>query len=103
MEIQSRYDDVNCWTLFTGMHNNTEVSQVAVDINEDYGFIHQISSFPEKQGYGTQLIEHLRSLGLNTLEGDADPDSVEFWYKFSPTWKDDSFTIRFDSLEKAEG
>lgn len=98
MEIQTRYDAVNCWTLFVGREDDIEVGQLAVDINEDYGFVHKISSYPERKGYGTQLINHLRSIGLNVIEGDADPDSVEFWYKFSPTWNDDSFTIHLDSL-----
>lgn len=93
MNVKSFFNKTYCWTVLTFIQNEQVIGEMKVAIEDDYAFIYGISSYKERCGNGTNMINYLKSLGISKIEGDAVSDSIGFWNKFNPDWQDESFVI----------
>src|SRR5690554_157473 len=96
MEVINKFDSVNGWNVLKFYDSGEEVGFMNVDLSmvnvNGNAFIFTISSY--KKGYGTKMINYLNhALCVDSIAGDADPDSIGFWEKFNPEWNEESFEI----------
>lgn len=94
MDFKEVFNEEYAWTTFSFYEDGELCGEMNVGLEEDqsYAFIWSICSY--KKGVGTKMIHFLRDeCGIQSIEGDAAPDSIGFWERFHPIWDEESFEI----------